>query len=84
MDFRKPHRNAFPKLHKQLESKYKPKTPQWLSTKIEDIAKHIPALVFERDRVSVKGPDGGYTSERIIRVTLENGVNGVNGWRVSA
>ena len=66
-------------LHEHFRSNHKSKTAHRLSTKVEELARRIPVSTFERQQVMDTRPDGRSTSRRIIRLTLENGVNGVNG-----
>jgi hypothetical protein len=63
-------------LHKELESEFKPPTPEALTRKLKTLARRYPALTFESSQRWVKEVGN---QRRFVRVSLENGVNGVNG-----
>jgi hypothetical protein len=63
-------------LHGELESEFKPPTPEALTRKLKKIAGRYPALTFESTNRWVKELGN---QRRFVRISLENGVNGVNG-----
>jgi putative DNA primase/helicase len=63
-------------LYESLQSDYKPKKSDWLTKRIQD----LPGFYLEEKHESVKSDTTktGRTTRRIQKLTLENGINGVN------
>ena len=65
--------------HQQLASDYKPERAAELSKKVREIASRTPTLHFHDGQVGATKDDGRRTTRRVMKLTLENAVNTVNG-----